>query len=71
MQKWEYGLLVSDSEKKIQKFNGVESANEPMDGMPAVLNKLGQEGWELVAADIGRAMYAASVFVFKRPLQEN
>ncbi len=68
MQQWEYAVLINDADKKTQRFNGVESPYEPLNGVPAVLNELGQEGWEMVAADIGRAMYEATVFVFKRPL---
>jgi hypothetical protein len=57
--KWEYKVLSTSA---IEKLGGE-------DGMAAGLNKLGEDGWELVAIDPGHVPPPVKLprYVFKRP----
>ncbi len=67
MQKWEYLVLVHAWNEEKQDFFWNNDSTDP-DKIERKLNKLGQEGWELVDT---RTISSASAFYhFKRPIEE-
>ena len=60
MQKWEY-LYLSNSDRGYG-INGVRYKYNQGEDIFMILNKLGQEGWELVAQP------SIGIYTFKRPL---
>jgi len=80
--KWEYGSLTftsetntwatgtesihaDDSEKLIKKLGGKVARNQ-LTHIPAILDLLGQKGWELVVVD-SHPDRATEAYFFKRP----
>jgi len=70
MPKWEYKVLFPRIEIKIDRIKAIEAGEKPeLDSIAEVLNKYGQEGWELVSVgstDMGRG--EQPVAYLKRPL---
>jgi hypothetical protein len=84
MQKWEYLYVLARPDRKdgvfrIFSINGVEVTNwESGHTIPSYLSRIGDEGWELVAAPftesvdtqpLTKIVFSLSVgrFIFKRP----
>ena len=68
MQKWEYMCIkASHSRTKDTKMGGEKASHIPQ--IDAIMNALGDEGWELVGVqDLGIASsYHGAVLFFKRP----
>ena len=63
--KWEYKLVTASSIVAIERFIAKRNGKKPdIDSIQDVLNKWGEEGWELVAVNLEReSVYA----YFKRP----
>ena len=70
MQKWEYAWVWIDTGNGTYGVNGVSSNYGEVEGQYSVLNKLGDEGWELVTAELARGENTISVFLFKRALEQ-
>ena len=68
MQKWEYAWVWIDTGAGTYGVNGVASNYSEVEGQYSVLNQLGNEGWELVTAELARGDNTISVFLFKRPV---
>ncbi len=68
MQKWEYAWVVVNTEKRYYRVNGTRYALGESQDYYQVLNEMGREGWELVAAELPAVGPARSTYVFKRPL---
>ena len=62
MQKWEYIWLSHEESKNSYILNGIEYTYAAYDTIFKVLNRLGEQGWELVASP------EAGVFMLKRPV---
>lgn len=63
MQKWEYlDIWVELDSREVKKINGLKVKNVQMD---QYLNKIGLEGWEMIAS----GGQFANVLFFKRPLE--
>ena len=69
MQKWEYAWVWIDTGAGTYGVNGVASNYGEVEGQYSVLNQLGNEGWELVTAELARGENTTSVFLFKRPVE--
>jgi hypothetical protein len=66
MQRWEYRLFTN---RDVPNDGFLQAAGRA--SLTRALNDLGQEGWELVAADFRDEALESLAFtaVFKRPLQ--
>lgn len=79
MQKWEYARLIYNDKKLLHgwivylnvkrpegRFPNVPNSTMPVNDL---INKLGHEGWELVAVETpSQAIFRN--YLFKRPLEE-
>lgn len=79
MQKWEYARLIYDDTKLLYGWIVYLNAPRPEGRYPtggntsvpvnALMTKLGNEGWELVAIEApSQAIYRN--YLFKRPIEE-
>ena len=67
MQKWEYLVLIHAWNEERQDFFWNNDPTDP-DKIERKLNKLGQEGWELI--DTRAISLSSAYYHFKRPIQE-
>ena len=62
MQKWEYMWLNHHETEQTYVANGIKYTYQPNDTIFKVLNRLGEQGWELVTSP------AVGVFMLKRSI---
>jgi hypothetical protein len=62
MQKWEFLWVSHEASENSYIANGIKYTYQQYDTIFKVLNRLGEQGWELVTSP------AVGVFMLKRPI---
>ena len=68
MDKWQYTILKVDLVTRKYSIDGSHAELGQGEDDMSLLNKLGNEGWEVVSAQISQGYDSVSVYLLKRVL---